>query len=169
MEDYDAFAAALGSGISELRGCLIASSDGRALGVYPEGGATDVEDAWQRLAELRESDSAFIQFGPETWCSVRRGSHIAFAVIGPSADPGTVSEHMEQVLIAAEKTRAAHRTSPVDLPSPPGSSADAADDDDHDDDDYHDDDDEEEEEIDRISLVSEFSRLLQDHGDAADG
>jgi hypothetical protein len=158
MEDYDAFAAALGSGISELRGCLIASSDGRALGVYPDGGATVVADAWRRLAELRESDSAFIQFGVDTWCSVRRGSYIAFAVIGPSADPVTVGEHMEQVLIAAERTRAGQRTSPFDLPSPPDS---GADDDDEEDDD--------EQEVDRISLVSEFSRLLQDHGDAADG
>jgi hypothetical protein len=162
MEDYDAFAAALGSGISELRGCLIASSDGRALGVYPGEGATDVSDAWGRLAELRESDSAFIQFGVETWCSVRRGSYIAFAVIGPSADPVTVGDHMEQVLIAAEKSRAGQRISPFDLPSPPGSSHDANDDEENEEE-------EEEQEVDRIALVSEFSRLLQDRGGAADG
>jgi hypothetical protein len=159
MEDYDAFAAALGSGISELRGCLIASSDGRALGVYPDGGGTDVADAWRRLAELRACDRAVVEFGPETWCLVRRGSHVAFAVMGPSADPRAVGEHMEQVLIAAEKTRAAHGAPQFDLPSPPDSSA--AEDDDEEDDD--------EQEVDRISLVSEFSRLLQDHGDAADG
>lgn len=155
MEDFDAFAAALGSGISELRGCLIASSDGRALGVYPETAATDLEAAWRRLTALRESDSAFIQFGTETWCSVRRGSYIAFAVLGPSADPGTVSEHMEQILVAAEETRAARHQRPDDLPSPPEPSTDAGDDD--------------EEEVDRISLVREFSQLLQDHHGVADG
>lgn len=158
MEDYDAFAAALGSGISELRGCLIASSDGRALGVYPDGGATDVADAWRRLAELSACDRAVVEFGSETWCLVRRASHIAFAVMGPSADPRAVGEHMEQVLIAAESARAAHEAPQLNLPSPPDSSAD---------DDEEEDDDEQE--IDRISLVSEFSRLLQDHGDAADG
>lgn len=161
MEDYHAFAAALGSGISELRGCLIASSDGRALGVYPDGGGTDVRihAAWLRLAELRACDRAVVEFGSETWCLVRRGSHVAFAVMGASADPRAVGEHMEQVLIAAEKTRAGHRAPQLDLPSPPDSSA--VDDDEEEDDD--------EQEVDRISLVSEFSRLLQDHGDAADG
>jgi hypothetical protein len=161
MEDYDTFAAALGSGISELRGCLIASSDGRVLGVYPDSSGTDVRihAAWRRLDELRESDSAFIQFGAETWCSVRRGSYVAFAVIGPSADPVTAGEHMEQVLIAAEKTRAARGAPPVDLPSPPDPSADAGDENEE----------EDEQEVDRISLVSEFARLLQDRDGAADG
>lgn len=159
MEDYHAFAAALGSGISELRGCLIASSDGRVLGIYPDPGETDVVASWRRLDALRDCDSAFVQFGTQTWCAVRRDSYVAFAVMGASADPAGVSEHMEQVLIAAEKTRAGHGAPQLDLPSPPHSSA--ADDDDEEDDD--------EQEVDRISLVSEFSRLLQDHGDAADG
>jgi hypothetical protein len=159
MEDYDAFAAALGSGISELRGCLIASSDGRSLGVYPDGGATVVAEAWRRLAELRACDRAVVEFGSETWCCVRRGSHVAFAVMGPSADPRAIVEHMERVLIAAEGTSAAHGAQQLDLPSPPDSGAD----------DHDDEEDDDEQEVDRISLVSEFSRLLQDHGDAADG
>jgi hypothetical protein len=111
MEDFDALAAALGAGVTDLRGCLILSRDGLVLGSHPAAAEADLKQSWGRFAALGEPERGFVQFGSETWSYARRGPYGSFAVTGPRVRPGLVIDHIEQVLLAAEQARS--RPQPV--------------------------------------------------------
>jgi hypothetical protein len=108
MEDFNALAAALGAGIQDVRACLIVSRDGLVLGAHPVGMEGEAKHLWIRFASLGEPERSFIQFGTEVWCYVRRGPYAAFALTGTGVRPGLVIDHMEEVLLAAEESRARH-------------------------------------------------------------
>jgi hypothetical protein len=108
MEDFNALAAALGAGIQDVRGCLIVSRDGLVLGAHPVGMEGEAKHSWIRFASLGEPERSFVQFGTEVWCYVRRGPYAAFALTGTGVRPGLVIDHMEEVLLAAEESRARH-------------------------------------------------------------
>jgi hypothetical protein len=115
MDDFNALASALGTGLSDIRGCLILSRDGLVLGADPAEGEPAAKAAWLRLAALGEPERGFVQFGTEVWCYVRRGPYAAFALTGVGVRPGLVIDHMEQVLLAAEEARG--KGLKVDLPA----------------------------------------------------
>jgi hypothetical protein len=106
LENLNALASSLAVGVGDVRGCLILSRDGLVLGSHPAEADKHVTDAWLRFAFIGEPERAFAQFGPETWCYVRRGPYAAFAVVGPGARPGLAIDQMDQVLLAAEDARA---------------------------------------------------------------
>jgi hypothetical protein len=108
MEDFNALAVALGAGIADVRACLILSSDGLVLGAHPATAEVDARPARIKLAAIGEPERGFLQFGTEVWCYVRRGPYAALAVTGTAIRPGLVMDQMEQVLLAAEESRA-HR------------------------------------------------------------
>jgi hypothetical protein len=110
MEDFNALAVALGAGIADVRACLILSGDGLVLGAHPATAEVDARPARIKLAAIGEPERGFLQFGTEVWCYVRRGPYAALAVSGTAARPGLVMDQMEQVLLAAEESRA-HRES----------------------------------------------------------
>ncbi|HET7235940.1 MAG TPA: hypothetical protein VFK59_05855 [Actinomycetota bacterium] len=105
MEDFNALASSLAAGVVDVRGCLILSRDGLVLGAYPSEAETQTKPAWLRFATMGDPERGFAQFGSETWCYVRRGPYAAFAVTGPAARPGLVIDHIEQALLAAERSR----------------------------------------------------------------
>lgn len=117
MEDFNALAARLGAGIADARSCLILSSDGLVLGAHPESAEADARPARIKLASMGEPERGFLQFGTEVWCYVRRGPYAALAVTGTSVRPGLVMDQMEQVLLAAEESRA--RRDGVELEATP--------------------------------------------------
>jgi hypothetical protein len=151
MEDFDAFTRDLRS-VADLRGCVIATRDGRVLGAYPNG-SPDVEAAWRQIADIGACTSAIVQLEDETWFYLRRGSHAAFVVVHAAQDPGRVIACMGRLLVAM-KTASAGEDVLVDVPEPPpghvGPEGDELD------------------EVDRVALVRELSRL-QDNGATADG
>jgi hypothetical protein len=110
MEDFNALAVALGAGIADVRACLILSGDGLVLGAHPATAEADARPARIKLAAIGEPERGFLQFGTEVWCYVRRGPYAALTVSGTAARPGIVMDQMEQVLLAAEESRA-HRES----------------------------------------------------------
>jgi hypothetical protein len=110
MEDFNALAVALGAGIADVRACLILSGDGLVLGAHPATAEVDARPARIKLAAIGEPERGFLQFGAEVWCYVRRGPYAALTVSGTAARPGLVMDQMEQVLLAAEESRA-HRES----------------------------------------------------------
>jgi hypothetical protein len=116
MEDFNALAAALGAGIQDVRGCLILSRDGLVLGAHPVGMEGEAKHSWIRFASLGEPERGFVQFGTEVWCFVRRGPYAAFALTGTGVRPGLVIDHMEEVLLAAEESRARHSGLRIGLP-----------------------------------------------------
>jgi hypothetical protein len=122
MEDFDALAAALGTGISDVRGCLILSRDGLVLGAHPADAEAMAKPAWSRLSALGEPERGFVQFGTEVWCYVRRGPYAGFALTGTAVRPGLVLDQMDQVLLAAEEAR----TKGLKLAVPPETPAQAA-------------------------------------------
>jgi hypothetical protein len=118
MEDFDALAAALGAGIADLRGCLILSRDGLVLAGQPDAAEQDLKAAWLRFAALGEPQRGFVQFGNEIWSFARWGSYGSFAVTGIGARPGIVIDHMEQVLMVAERARSNGEGQKVANPAP---------------------------------------------------
>ena len=108
MDEFNALASSLAEGLREVRGCLILSRDGLVLGSSPADAEASVTPAWVRFAALGDTERGFAQFGPETWCYVRRGPYGAFAIAGPRARPGLVLDQMDQALFAAEEARARH-------------------------------------------------------------
>jgi hypothetical protein len=154
MEGFEAFARALGSEVAELRGCLMATRDGRVLGVYPAG-STNVDAAWRRIAPLRACTSAVVRFERETWCVVGHGAHVAVAIVAISTDPLVVVERMELLLTAVDRASAENEPATIVLPDRRRSGDDRSTDDDED--------------VDRAALVQEFSGLLQEKRTAADG
>jgi hypothetical protein len=154
MEGFEAFARALSSEIAGLRGCLIATRDGRVLGVHPTG-ATAVDEAWRRIARLRACTSMIARFERETWSVAARGSHVALAVVAPSIDAADVISHMERLLAEAGRVRMDAAASTAALHKRPDSGDDRTAD--------------EGKDVDRAALVQEFSGLLQDKRTAADG
>jgi len=106
VEELDGLASSLAAGVGDVRGCLIVSRDGLVVDSYPESGEMEARHAWTRLGALGDPERGFAQFASETWCFVRRGPYAAFAIVGPGARPGLVIDQMEQVLLAAEQTRA---------------------------------------------------------------
>lgn len=118
MEDFNAVAATLGAGLSDIRACLILSRDGLILGGYPEGAEFDAKPAWLKLAAMGEPERGFLQFGTETWCFVRRGPYAAMAVTGTEIRPGLVIEQMDRVLFTAEETRARREGPPIAASGP---------------------------------------------------
>lgn len=118
MEDFNAVAATLGAGLSDIRACLILSRDGLILGGYPEGAEFDAKPAWLKLAAMGEPERGFLQFGTETWCFVRRGPYAAMAVTGTAIRPGLVIEQMDRVLFTAEETRARREGPPIAASGP---------------------------------------------------
>jgi hypothetical protein len=105
LENLNALASSLAVGVGDVRGCLILSRDGLVLASHPVQADRHVTDAWLRFAFLGEPERGFAQFGPETWCYVRRGPYAAFAVVGPGVRPGLAIDQMDQVLLAAEDAR----------------------------------------------------------------
>jgi hypothetical protein len=105
LEDFNALATSLGTGMADVRGCLILSSDGLVLGADPAEAERTITPAWVRFAAIGDPERGFAQFGTETLCYVRRGPYAGFAVAGPGARPGLMIAHMEQVLLAAEESR----------------------------------------------------------------
>lgn len=106
MEDFNALAAAVAAGVSDVRGCLILSRDGLVLGAYPPSGEEAARPAWLRLARIGDFERGFLQLGTEIWCYVRRGPYAAFTLAGLEVRPGLVIDQMEQALLAAEESRA---------------------------------------------------------------
>jgi hypothetical protein len=106
MEDFNSLAAALAADIDGVRASLILSRDGLVLGAHPETGESDAKAAWIRLGNLGDPERGFLQFGTETWCTVRRGPYAAFVLAGTNVRPGLVIDQMERVLLAAEEVRA---------------------------------------------------------------
>lgn len=123
MEDFNALAAKLGAGIADARSCLILSSDGLVLGAHPESAEADARPARIKLAAMGEPERGFLQFGTEVWCYVRRGPYAALAVTGTSVRPGLVMDQMEQVLLAAEESRARREGVKLDAALPPAPSS----------------------------------------------
>jgi hypothetical protein len=123
MEDFNALAVALGAGIADVRACLILSGDGLVLGAHPATAEVDARPARIKLAAIGEPERGFLQFGTEVWCYVRRGPYAALAVSGTGVRPGLVMDQMEQVLLAAEESRAHREALRVDAPAPPAPSS----------------------------------------------
>jgi len=123
MEDFNALAAAVAAGVSDVRGCLILSRDGLVLGAYPPSGEEAAKPAWLRLAGIGDFERGFLQFGTEIWCYVRRGPYAAFTLTGQGVRPGLVIDQMEQALLAAEESRARReglRPEPTTATAPSG-------------------------------------------------
>lgn len=120
MEDFNALAAALAAGITDVRGCLMLSRDGLILGVYPEGGEQAAKPAWLRMAAIADFERGFLQSGTELWCYVRRGPYASFVLTGHGVRPGLVIEQMEQALLAADEARSRREgLTAAEAPAPP--------------------------------------------------
>jgi hypothetical protein len=105
MDELSGLASTLAAGVGDVRGCLILSRDGLVMDSFLPDGEGSVRPAWIRFAAVGEPERGFVQFGTETWCYVRRGPYAAFVVAGPSARPGLVIDHMDQLLLSAEEAR----------------------------------------------------------------
>jgi hypothetical protein len=106
LEDFNALAMSLAQGMADVRGCLILSRDGLILGAHPEESERTTTRAWIRFGTIGDPERGFVQFDAETWCYVRRPPYAGFAVVGPGARPGLAIDHMEQMLLEAEESRA---------------------------------------------------------------
>ncbi len=122
MDELSGLASTLAAGVGDVRGCLILSKDGLVVGSFLPDGQGSIRPAWIRFAAVGEPERGFVQFGTETWCYVRRGAYAAFAVLGPTARPGLVIDHMDQLLLSAEESLV-NRPTAGDEPAVPSASS----------------------------------------------
>ncbi|HEX2030791.1 MAG TPA: hypothetical protein VHL78_05245, partial [Actinomycetota bacterium] len=114
--DFSTLAARMSAGLDGVRACLILSSDGLTLGVYPASGEERAREAWDRLQEIGDPQRGFVDIGEEIWVLVRRGPYAGILLTGPGVRPGLVIDKLEFLLRAAEEVRAREA---ADLGSPP--------------------------------------------------
>ncbi len=104
--DFAALTGAVAAGLPDVRVCLLVSRDGLALGVHPAEEEARAVDVWARLGSLGEVERGFVVVGAEQWVFCHRGPYGALAVATGSARAGVVLDHLEQMLLVAEESRA---------------------------------------------------------------
>jgi len=63
-------------------------------------------NVWARMTSLGELERGFVEVADEFWAFVRRGPYSAVAVAGRGARPGLILDRLDQLLLAAEESRA---------------------------------------------------------------
>ena len=104
--DFAALTAAVGVGLPEFRACLLLSRDGLVLAAHPVVEEPRAMNVWARMTSLGELERGFVEVADEFWAFVRRGPYSAVAVAGRGARPGLVLDRLDQMLLAAEESRA---------------------------------------------------------------
>ncbi|MEX2458257.1 MAG: hypothetical protein WD770_04665, partial [Actinomycetota bacterium] len=111
--NFSEIAARVAAGSADVRACLVVSSDGLTLGVFPEDREEGARAAWGRMVASGEPEPerGFLTVGEEIWAFTRRGGYGALAVAGRAVRPGLLLDaldaalkaaHQEQVAISAE-------------------------------------------------------------------
>ncbi len=106
MNEYAVLAQRVGLIVDDVHGCLVLSRDGLVLAAFPEDHEDGLKPAWLRFVQMGEVRKAFVEFGDQIWAFVHRGPYAAFVVAGTTVRPGVLLDQLEQVLLAAEASRA---------------------------------------------------------------
>lgn len=107
--------------VAGVQGCALVSRDGLTLAAAPSSEEGTVTAAWARLASLGEIEKGFLAVDSQLWVFARRGPFSAIVLAEPSARPGLILTHVEQVLLAAEEDRARARDEIRSTPGRAGS------------------------------------------------
>lgn len=103
--DFGALTHAVVAGVPDVRSCLMVSRDGLALGASPAAEEDRTLEVWTRIGSLGDVERGFITVRDEIWVFCRRGTYGAVATASPTARPGLILDHLEQMVLMAEEAR----------------------------------------------------------------
>jgi hypothetical protein len=103
--DFGALTHAVVAGVPDVRSCLMVSRDGLALGASPAAEEDRTLEVWTRIGTLGDVERGFITVRDEIWVFCRRGTYGAVATASPTARPGLILDHLEQMVLMAEEAR----------------------------------------------------------------
>jgi hypothetical protein len=103
--DFGALTHAVVAGVPDVRSCLMVSRDGLALGASPAAEEDRTLEVWTRIGALGDVERGFITVRDEIWVFCRRGTYGAVATASPTARPGLILDHLEQMVLMAEEAR----------------------------------------------------------------
>jgi len=103
--DFGALTHAVVAGVPDVRSCLMVSRDGLALGASPAAEEDRTLEVWTRIGSLGDVERGFVTVRDEIWVFCRRGTYGAVATASPTARPGLILDHLEQMVLMAEEAR----------------------------------------------------------------